>query len=262
MRLLSGLSQGPNAAPFRLDLPLSEWQMMRAERLALVALLDRLRPACSIEIGTFMGGSLAVLAHFSEKVYSLDVDPTCRERLGPRHPNVEFVTGRSQDTLPPLLERLESADAAVGFILIDGDHSREAVRRDIENVLRYRPSQQLYLLMHDSFNPKCRRGITEADWAASPYVHSVDVDFVPGVLHSIPKYYRQMWTGFALAVLSPDPRKAELSVRRTHELQFRALLAHSIHSRSPWKRLGARISASWQRRRARSATRDDLSAGE
>ncbi len=35
-------------------------------------------------------------------------------------------------------------------------------------------------MMHDSFNPECRRGMQEADWEKSPYVKWVDFDFVPG----------------------------------------------------------------------------------
>jgi len=39
------------------------------------------------------------------------------------------------------------------FVLIDADHSSAGVQRDINNVLRYRPTRPLYIVMHDSFNP-------------------------------------------------------------------------------------------------------------
>ena len=38
----------------------------------------------------------------------------------------------------------------------------------------------MFIAVHDSGNPECRRGISSASWASSPYVHSVELDFVPG----------------------------------------------------------------------------------
>src|SRR5713226_1893969 len=109
----------------------SDWQMLPAERLALIALLDFVRPTCSLEIGSKYGGSLAVLSHYSKRVISLDVDATVPERL--RHlSNAEFVVGRSQDTLPGILASLEQSRVQLEFALIDGDHATRGVRQDCE----------------------------------------------------------------------------------------------------------------------------------
>ena len=51
------------------------WQMTNCERFALSGLLKRLQPKLSLEIGTYMGGSLQVLARFSQAVISVDIDP-------------------------------------------------------------------------------------------------------------------------------------------------------------------------------------------
>jgi hypothetical protein len=107
------------------------------------------------------------------------------------------------------------------------------VRVDIENLLRFRPAAcPLYVLLHDSFNPNCRAGIAEADWAGSPYVHHVELDFVPGVFHQRADLHRQMWGGFALAVLRPEPRPGELQVASRQDLLFRTIEAASVHRES------------------------------
>lgn len=207
---------------------LPRWQMETGERATLIHLLSTIRPECAVEIGTAFGGSLSAITKFSRRVWTLDKDPACAERLAGQFPNVTFLTGQSTDTLPPLVAELSATDAALGFVLIDGAHTRESVRADIENLLRFRPvAGPLYVLMHDSFNPDCRAGITEAGWAENPQVHQVELDFVSGILHEAEGKRGQMWGGFALAVLRPEPRAGELRVTARQGLLFDAALAAS-----------------------------------
>ena len=83
----------------RSDHPLP-WQMNPAEQAMMIYLLERLRPKVAIEIGTRFGGSLQVIAQYSERVYSLDIDPEVTDRLKGRFPNVEYLIGPSDQTLP------------------------------------------------------------------------------------------------------------------------------------------------------------------
>src|SRR5262245_23050077 len=80
------------------------WMMTDAERSTLTTLLQKLRPDCAIEIGTYRAGSLAVIADCAKKVYSLDIDPSCKANYAHQFPNVEFVVGSSRKTLPAILE--------------------------------------------------------------------------------------------------------------------------------------------------------------
>ena len=219
---------------FRFD----HWMMTDAERSALAALLQDLRPECALEIGTYRGGSLGVLAKYSRQVYSLDIDPACRQNCGDGFENVEFVTGASEDTLPVVLDKIAASGQALNFVLIDGSHTEDGVRNDINALLRYKPVGPLYILMHDSFNPGCRKGIRTADWAASPYVHLLELDYVHGRL--MPKdegaSYREMWCGFALAVLFPQPRITPFVVHDNEPLGYRAAYWFSVHPyRKLWK---------------------------
>ena len=202
---------------------LPRWQMETGERATLIHLLSTLRPEGAIEIGTAFGGSLSAISKFSRRVWTLDKDPACAERLAATFPEVTFLTGKSTDTLPPLVAELTAARAPLGFVLIDGAHTRETVRADIDNLLRFRPTAcPLFVLMHDSFNPDCRAGIAEAAWADNPHVHQVELDFVSGILHEAEGKRGQMWGGFALAVLRPEERAGELTITARQGLLFRA----------------------------------------
>lgn len=206
-----------------------EWQMSDSEKLSLLALLEKLKPQCAIEIGLRFGGSMQMFSPHAKHVISLDIDPTCAERLGPKFPNVEFVTGPSQETLPPILKRLEQDGTKLSIILIDGDHSASGVQGDIHALNGYRPACPVYVVLHDSFNPEVRSGIATANWADNPYVHSVELDFVPGMLHYKPGCMRQMWGGFALAVLRPDRRSFPLKIVANSDYLYRTVLRKSVH---------------------------------
>jgi hypothetical protein len=208
-----------------------DWQMLDSERSTLLAVLSSLKPACAIEVGVYRAGSLGVLAAHCAKVYALDIDPQCAARYASRFANVEFVTGPSAQTLPALIERLQASDQPIDFVLIDADHSALGVRGDIESVLRYRPTKRpLYVIMHDSFNPECRRGMKEAAWEANPHVHAVELDFVVGLLcgkDERPGYERAMWCGLALAIFFPERRVGQLRIHEREAAHFQAALRHS-----------------------------------
>jgi glycosyltransferase involved in cell wall biosynthesis len=202
---------------------LDDWQMHDSERLALTAVLSRHQPYCAIEVGTYRGGSLSLIAQYSQLVFSIDLDPSIPDRL-PQFKHVSFLTGDSGVILPYLLNELNQAGIPVDFILLDGDHTAAGIRRDVAPLLTYTPKKPLFVLLHDSFNPECRRGILEAGWARSPYCHFVDIDFVPGRIVESPGPSRgQLWGGLALAYFSPAERRTELRVASSAEMTFRRL---------------------------------------
>ena len=213
-----------------------EWLMTDAERATLHSLLTTLKPQCAIEVGVYRAGSLAILASHSRKVYALDKDRACESAYASRFPNVEFITGLSQDTLPKLIDRMQASGEALDFVLIDADHSAEGIRRDINNVLRYRPRRPLYIIMHDSFNPECRQGMMQANWANNPHAHMVELDFVVGrfITKEEGDSYRQMWCGFALGVLLPEKRQGDFIMRENESLTYQAALRHSVYRLHKW----------------------------
>jgi hypothetical protein len=213
------------------DLPLY-WQMTRWEKYGFASILQAAQPKVAIEIGTYQGGSLQVIAQHAEKMYSIDIDPAIGERLGPRFPNVEFRAGDSRTILPEILAGCSARGEEIGFVLIDGDHSTEGVRHDINAVLRYTPLRPLFIVFHDSFHPPCREGILTAEWAKCDHVHYVEIDFVPGVYHheafdtAAP---RTMFGGLAVAVMRPERRSEALVIHQSQKGLFETVLRSSSH---------------------------------
>ncbi len=205
-------------------------QMSVFERLAMIAVLEHLKPSIAIEVGTAQGGSLQVLAAHAEKVYSLEVDHTVSERLS-QFTNVEFRIGSSAETLPAVLTELHEAKTPCSFILIDGNHATAAVQQDIHALLSVSPLDTQYVMFHDSFNPDCRTGIRTAGWENSPHVWWVELDFVPGVWQppDHPTFPRQMWGGFAMAYLSPQQRPGPFRVYTTADAMFQQIYRASAH---------------------------------
>lgn len=186
---------------------LENWQMSDSERVALAAILQLSKPTVAIEVGTFCGGSLSLIRQHARAVFSIDIDPEVNSRFRGMD-NVTFLTGDSALILPVLLNALEAADRTPEFILIDGDHSAEGVRRDIECILDLIPSKPCWVFLHDSGNPDCRHGMQAADWERSPYFHYLDLDFIPGrMTENGGPFDGQVWGGLALALFLPDPRQ-------------------------------------------------------
>jgi len=203
------------------------WQMNNSERLALTTLLSRHIPQCSIEIGTYKGGSLSLISQFSKMVFSIDIDPTVSEKFG-FFKNVTFLTGFSNVSLPLLLKSLDYEQVPVDFILVDGDHSAEGVKKDLNLVLSYIPKKPLFIMMHDSFNPECRRGMLEADWNKCPYVQWVDLDFVPGrIIENGSTSDGEMWGGLALAYLTPAIKDCPLIIERSANTMYELIKTNS-----------------------------------
>jgi hypothetical protein len=223
------------------DFPL-EWHMTRNEKYCFIKLLEMAKPKVAIEIGSLKGGSLQVLSRYCQQVYSIDIDPGVEERLKGKFDNVEFITAHSHQAIPKLLARIAPED--LGFVLIDGDHSYDGVRADINLFLGLVPPRPLFIVFHDSFNPECRRGIKAANYHQSSHVHYVEIDFISGVFnpHSLS---RQMWGGLALVVMLPEKRTDNLTIHEGQKKLFDALYFQSAHFLPDIYRRGRRLLKSW-----------------
>lgn len=205
------------------------WAMLPAEKMALTGLLARIKPRHALEIGTYFGGSLTLISQFAEKVWALDIDPDVPNRFKVPE-NVDLRIAQPEGLVGNMLNELEEKDIALDFVLIDADHSTEGVRRDIEAVIHrpVPPKKPMMILMHDASNPGCREGMKTASWAACPYVHSVDLDFVPGqvqTLGSPDNPYYEVWGGFGMGYLLPTPREGELKIQENAIKTINALHA-------------------------------------
>ncbi|HEV3093121.1 MAG TPA: class I SAM-dependent methyltransferase [Solirubrobacteraceae bacterium] len=177
----------------------SLWQMSFGERAALEGVLSQLRPALSIEIGTAEGGSLERIAAYSDEVHSFDLVPPQLSVAEAEH--VTIHSGDSHETLPRELGRLAEDGRSVDFVLVDGDHSSDGVRRDIEDLLNSSAVSSTVILIHDTTNPVVRAGLDAVHYTAWPKVAHVDLDFVPGYMFREERLLHELWGGLGLLLV-------------------------------------------------------------
>jgi hypothetical protein len=178
------------------------WYMSPCERAALKAVLGELAPQVAIEIGTATGGSLRRIAAASGHVYAFDLrapDPSLAQLR-----NVTFHVGDSHELLPRVLKNLEEQKAEVDFVLVDGDHSAEGVRRDVEDLLRSPVISHALILVHDSANPEVRAGLVAVNYRDWDPVSWVDLDWLPGYVPRDGASSGEPWAGLALIVTNGE----------------------------------------------------------
>jgi len=149
--------------------------MSRAERLLLYTLIFALRPSRYLEIGTFQGGSALVAktamdaSSSTGKIICIDpqpqIDPEHWQQLESR---TTLLTGYSPAILP---QAQAVAGGPFDFVLIDGDHTYDGVRRDAQGILPHL-TDNAYLLFHDSLFADVARGLD--DFARENADHVVD----------------------------------------------------------------------------------------
>jgi hypothetical protein len=238
------IESNTNSPTFSLDALDFHWQMTRCEKYAFKSLLEYIKPEVAIEIGTYQGGSLQIISKYSEKVHSIDISDKYKDLLDKNFDNVEFHYGDSKELIPKVLEQISNSNKKIEFVLIDGDHSTLGVKSDIESILKYRPKSDLYIVFHDSFHPASRKGILEANWEASQFVHYVEVDFIPGVFHH--KAFdtakpNTMWGGLCLALLKPEEREGALNITQSQEGLFNCIYKNSAYNEPKKQSLISRI---------------------
>jgi hypothetical protein len=180
--------------------------MTTGERAALEGFLTTLHPELAIEIGVAQGGSLARLARHSGRVHAFDLDDSQLELEPP--PNVTLHIGDNHELLPRVLGEIAGEGRNVDLALIDGDHSTEGVRRDIEDLLGSGALRRSVLLIHDTMNEHVRAGVQSVAYEQYPDVTYVDLDCVPGYLMREGVAPNELWGGLGLILMgheSPHP---------------------------------------------------------
>jgi hypothetical protein len=217
------------------------WLMDHNERAGIYMVLCLCEPTVVIEIGARFAGATALFSQFAKHVYVVDIDPAVEDRCRHLH-NVTVLIGDSAKVVPSLIERVNAQHGGWDFALVDGDHSADGVRNDLNALIQARPLRRAYVTMHDSFNPECRKGILAANWNL-PWVHAVEVDFTIGNLMPQPHVFAQMWGGLALAEISKTDRVGPIRVTETGRLAFEAALQRHVKltRRAVHRRIASRL---------------------
>jgi hypothetical protein len=192
----------------------AEPQMSGGERAALRGVLSQLQPALALEIGTAEGATLGLIASYAGEVHSFDLF----EPVLPAGdlPNVTLHTGDSHELLPRLLGELAGAGRNVDFALVDGDHTPEGVRRDLEDLLASPAVTNTTILIHDTSNPTVRSGVDAVDWEGCAKVVHVQLDWISGYIFSEPHFRHELWGGLGCVIVDAaarDPQRSPVEDR-------------------------------------------------
>jgi predicted O-methyltransferase YrrM len=139
-------------------------EMRMPERVTLYSLIFGMQPRNCLEIGTFRGGSSAIICGAMNdtgfgQLACVDPTPKIEPELWSQLSNrCRMFEGPSPDILSEVARQI---DELFDFVLIDANHTYEAVRRDVAAVLPYL-ADQAYLLFHDANYPDVRRAIDES----------------------------------------------------------------------------------------------------
>lgn len=173
-------------------------QMSFGERAALEGILSQCKPRVSLELGTYEGGSLRFLAAHSQHVHTLDLYDVITDHEAFR--NVSFYEGNSRVVLPEVLRALEREGVEIDFALVDGDHSAEGVRLDLDNLLESSVSRSTVILLHDTMKTDTRAGIEAVGLRQRAKVAYYELDFIPGYEFAGGHFDGQVGGGLGLVV--------------------------------------------------------------
>jgi cephalosporin hydroxylase len=160
-------------------------EMRMPERVALYGLIFGMQPRNCLEIGTFRGGSSAIICGAMNdtgfgQLTCIDpmpkIDPELWSQLSNR---CRLFEGPSPDILSQVAKEISEP---FDFALIDANHTYDAVRRDIVGVLPFL-ADSAYILFHDANYPDVKRAIDES---VSAFVELTDCGLVsiePTVLY-------------------------------------------------------------------------------
>jgi hypothetical protein len=196
----------------KLNIANPNWLMSCREKLAIIGLLQCLKPTRILELGYHRGGATKWLAEFAEEVISVDVNEFVTE-ASKNHTNVEpwrCTTGEA-------ITKIKLNNLKFDLAIIDADHSKKAVANDVSGIIPHAE----FILMHDSFNPACRRGMLDA--LKSQSSHAFFLDFMPSILKE-----DGLWGGFAIAWKSenPGPKKEFLGEKSPYSLVWLQSIFH------------------------------------
>jgi hypothetical protein len=173
------------------------WEMGYGEQAALEGVLSLTNPQLSLEIGTYRGGSLNRIAAHSNEVHTFDLATHVDTRL----PHVRYHIGDSAATVPALLDELEQAGRNVDFALVDGDHERAGVCRDLRTLLDSPAIARTVILLHDTANEDVRAGIRDASLQRRGIAYA-NLSFVPPAQKA--SLTRELWGGLGIIVVDND----------------------------------------------------------
>jgi len=111
-------------------------------RWLLLQLAEFFKPKVYVEIGVKKGYTFNAMLPYVE--HGVAVDIVREPGVGGNHNNYEFFTGTSQDFA-------NKWEGPIDFLFIDGDHKRDSVIGDFENLFKWVTEDRGLIFMHDTY---------------------------------------------------------------------------------------------------------------
>ena len=105
--------------------------------------------------------------------------------------------------------------------------SKNGIKNDLEAILTHKFNNPLTIIVHDSFNPQCRKGIKSIDYKRFKNIKHIDLDYITGCF-SPNKDFKEMWGGFAMIQLDPTNTNP-VSIMGSQEQLFKRAYLSSMH---------------------------------
>jgi hypothetical protein len=173
----------------RLGIRNPDWLMSTREKLCLIGMLELLKAKRTLEFGYHRGGATNWLSKYSEEVITVDVNVYVHE-AEKLYPNITSWNIPTQEAVARINRDKQTFDLAI----IDADHSREAIANDLKGLIDHAE----IILMHDSSNPSCRKGMLDA--LKHQDSHAYNLDFVTSSIK-----HDGLWGGLGVAIRSENP---------------------------------------------------------
>jgi predicted O-methyltransferase YrrM len=184
-------------------------EMRMPERVALYSLIFGMQPRNCLEVGTFRGGSSAIICGAMNdtgfgQLACVDPMPKIEPELWSQMSNrCRLFEGPSPDILSEVAKQVKEP---FDFALIDANHTYDAVRRDIAGVLPYL-ADHAYLLFHDANYPDVKRAIDESVASCSQLTDCGLMSVEPTVLYENGQTIT--WAGLRLLKYQRPVRKVK-----------------------------------------------------
>jgi predicted O-methyltransferase YrrM len=140
--------------------------MQPPERLLLYGLVYARRPQRYLEIGSFTGGSariacaaLDAAGQDEARIFLIDPEPKIPSAVWTEiEHRTQIFRGYSPNLIPAAFN---SAGGRFDFVMVDGDHGRDSLLRDLEGLVPFL-SDGCYLLCHDAHYHQVEQAINLA----------------------------------------------------------------------------------------------------
>lgn len=186
------------------------------EKSNLSFILEQMKPDLSIVIGKSNNEILSSISKYSNKVYFFYSSGQDKNRIND-------IVYYDIHTLSEEIDSLnKSNQATLNFIYLDLDKDNN-FDNVINRIMEIHPKKQLVILIYNSFNPRCRKKILNVDWQSCSYIHSVEIDFIPGYLEN-----SQMMGGLSLIVMRPFKRMDALVITQSNQSVFNKVSNASV----------------------------------